>query len=68
VALPLFRESFASLCASPFIRPRADKRLDARYAQGVFSDVHAAGKNDLILFRRSGGETLRGFLRGFLTG
>jgi len=26
------------------------------------SDVHAAGKNDLILFRRSGGETLRGFL------
>jgi len=32
-----------------------------RSAQSVFSDVHAAGKNDLILFRRSGGETLRDF-------
>jgi len=29
-----------------------------------FSDVHAAGKKDSILFRRSGGETLRGFSTG----
>jgi len=60
----LFEKASLRSSALPFIRPRADKRFDARCAQGVFSDVHAAGKNDLILFRRSGGETLRGFLTG----
>jgi len=42
--------------------PACGGQFDARSAQSVFSDVHAAGKNDLILFRRFSGETLRGFL------
>jgi transcriptional repressor NrdR len=59
VALPLFREGCGLLqrtCCAPaahnshVCRPRC-----------IFSDAHVAGENDLILFRRSGGETLRGF-------
>jgi len=60
VALPLFREGFAALkrLRCP---PQADNSTLA--PRKVFlSDVHAAGKNDLILFRRFDGETLRGFL------
>jgi len=51
----------ASLRSAPCLSA-CGGQIDARSAQSVLSDVHAAGKNDLILFRRSGGETLRVFL------
>jgi len=46
------RLSFGRFAANSTLAPR----------KVFLSDVHAAGKNDLILFRRFGGETLRGFL------
>ena len=55
-ASPLFGEGRAALRASPPIW-----QLDTRSVRGVFHHVHAAAKNNLILFRACGHETLRGF-------
>ena len=55
----VFRQQAADCCAHEL---SANSVQPAHLQAGVyFPDVHAAGKNDLHLFRACGRETLRGF-------